>query len=157
MNLHATWRNGLLLVAVTIIQPEASAAATVDKAAIAKTIGANVAQIVAGLNAHDAVRTTAFDAPNIISMECGSPNMIGAKADRDGFSHGFAHDPSWRVGLIDETVDVAGSGDLAVYRGTYNEDNRIGGALMTHKTNFMAEFKHQNDGSWTMHWYIVAS
>ena len=37
---------------------------------------------------------------------------------------------------------------LAVYRGTYNEDNGLDGVLMTHRTNFLAEFKRQSDGSW---------
>jgi hypothetical protein len=77
--------------------------------------------------------------------------------DRGGFKMGFARDPDWKVSLIDETVDVAGNGDLAVYRGTYNEDNGHAGVLTTHKTNFIAEFKRQSDGSFKMVWYIVAN
>jgi hypothetical protein len=87
---------------------------SVDTAVIAETIKTDVAQLVAGINAHDAVKTTAYDAPNVISIECGSPSTIGVEADREGFKMGFAHDPLWRVSLIDETVDVASSGDLAV-------------------------------------------
>ena len=123
----------------------------------AQTIKAAVARIVGGLNAHDPVRTTADDAPDIVSMECGSPPVIGAKADREGFAEGFARDPHWKVSLIDETVDVASSGDLAVYRGSYNEDNSGEGMIMTHRTNFISEFKRQSDGSWKMAWYIVAN
>lgn len=133
------------------------AAAPVDTRAVAETIEKDVAQLVAGLNAHDADKTTAFDAPNVVSMECGSPSAIGAEVDREGFKAGFARDPHWRVSLIDEIVDVASSGDLAVYRGTYNEENVIGGVLMTHKTNFLAEFKHQSDGSWRIAWYAVSN
>lgn len=70
---------------------------------------------------------------------------------------GFARDPLWRVSLIDQTVDVARSGDLAVYRGTYNEDNGRAGVLMTHKTNFIAEFRRQSDGSWRIVWYSVSN
>ena len=69
---------------------------------------------------------------------------------------GFTRDPLWRVSLIDETVDVASSGDLAVYRGTYNEDNGLA-RLITHKTNFIAEFKRQSDGSWRIVWYSVSN
>jgi ketosteroid isomerase-like protein len=134
-----------------------TAAATVDTAAVAETIKANVAQLVAGLNAHDAFKTTAYDAPDIVSMECGSPSTIGLEADREGFKAGFAHDPLWKVSLIDETVDVASSGDLAVYRGTYNEDNSRAGVLVTHKTNFIAEFKRQGDGTWRIVWYSVSN
>jgi ketosteroid isomerase-like protein len=135
----------------------ATRAVSVDTAAIAETIKTDVAQLVAGLNAHDAAKTTAYDGPDIISMECGSPSTIGVKADREGFKTGFDHDPLWRVSLIDETVDVASSGDLAVYRGTYNEDNSRAGVLMTHKTDFIAEFKRQEDRSWRIVWYSVSN
>jgi ketosteroid isomerase-like protein len=158
MNLSAYWKPSLLLLAfVAAGTVSSTAVASVDTAAIAETIKTDVAQLVAGLNAHDAVKTTAYDSPNIISMECGSPSTIGVEADREGFKMGFAHDPFWRVSLIDETVDVASSGDLAVYRGTYNEDNSRAGVLMTHKTNFIAEFKRQSDGSWKIVWYSVSN
>jgi ketosteroid isomerase-like protein len=70
---------------------------------------------------------------------------------------GFAHNADWKVSLIDETVDVASSGDFAVYRGTYNEDSRSAGVPMTHKTNFIAEFKRQSDGQWRIVWYSVSN
>jgi ketosteroid isomerase-like protein len=136
---------------------QATRAASADTAAIAETIKTDVAQLVAGLNAHDAVKTTAYDAPDIISMACGSPSTVGIKADREEFRMNFDRDPLWRVSLIDETVDVASSGDLAVYRGAYNEDNSHEGALMTHKTNFIAEFKRQDDGTWKIVWYSVSN
>ena len=158
MNLSAFWKPSLLLLAF-------AAAGTVswtttmpaDQAAIAQTIKADVAQLVAGLNAHDAVKTTAYDAPDIVSIECGSPSTVGAEADREGFKTGFARDPLWRVSLINETVDVASSGDMAVYRGTYNEDHSRAGVLVTHKTNFIAEFKRQSDQSWKIVWYSVSN
>jgi ketosteroid isomerase-like protein len=157
MTLAASWKPTLLLLAfATGGSTSWTAAASVDAAVIAKTIKADVAQLVAGLNAHDPAKTTAYDAPNVISMECGSPSTVGIEADREGFKMGFARDPLWKVSLIDETVDVASSGDLAVYRGTYNEDNGRAGVLMTHKTNFLAEFKRQSDGSWKIVWYSVS-
>ena len=158
MNRSAYWKPSLLLLVFAAAGAASSiASVSVDTAVIAETIKADVAQLVAGLNAHDAVKTTAYDAPNIISMECGSPPTVGVEADREGFTMGFAHDPLWKVSLIDETVDVASSGDLAVYRGTYNEDNGRGGVLMTHKTNCIAEFKRPSDGSWRIVWYSVSN
>jgi ketosteroid isomerase-like protein len=158
MNFSAYWKSGLLLLACAAVGAASSTATkSVDTTAIAETIKVDVAQLVAGLNAHDAVKTTAFDAPNIISMECGSPSTVGAEADREGFKMGFAHDPMWKVSLIDETVDVASSGELAVYRGTYNEDNSRAGVLMTHKANFIAEFRREIDGSWRIVWYSVSN
>jgi ketosteroid isomerase-like protein len=158
MNFSAFWKPSLLLLSFAVAGTTArTAAMSVDKAAIAQTIKTDVAQLVAGLNAHDAVKTTAYDAPDIISIECGSAPAVGIDADREGFKTGFAQDPQWRVSLIDETVDVASSGDLAVYRGTYNEDHGRKGVLMTHKTNFIAEFKRQSDGSWKIVWYSVTN
>jgi ketosteroid isomerase-like protein len=158
MNLSAYWKPSLLLLAFAVAGTESSAAGvSVDTTVIAETIKTDVAQLVAGINAHDALKATAYDAPNIISMECGRPSTVGAEADREGFRLGFDHDRDWRVRLIDETVDVASSGDLAVYRGTYNEDSSSAGMPMTHKTNFIAEFKRQSGGAWKIVWYSVSN
>jgi ketosteroid isomerase-like protein len=154
MNLSAYWKPSLLLLAFAAAS--ATAAESVDTSVVAETIKTEVAQLVAGINAHDPAKATAYDALNVISMECDSPSTIGVEADREGFKAGFAHDPFWKVSLIDETVDVASSGDLAVYRGTYNEDGSRAGVLMTHKANFLAEFKRESDGSWRVVWYSVS-
>lgn len=158
MNAFACWGKVPLLIAFALAgTASAAAAGSNDPRAIADTIKRDVAQLVAGLNAHDPVRVTAFDAADVISMECGRPSTVGIDADREGFTNGFASNPAWRVRLIDETVDVADSGDLAVYRGTYHEDSRRAGKPMTHKTNFLAEFKRQRDGSWKIVWYSVTN
>ena len=154
----AYWKSSLLLFAVATVGTAVwTKAVANDQLGIAETIKAAVAQVVAGINAHDQIKTTAYDAPDIISMECGSPSTVGIEADREGFRLGFQHDPLWKVSLIDETVDVAGKGDMAVYRGTYNEDNGSNGVLMTHRTNFIAEFKRQSSGSWRIVWYSVSN
>ncbi len=145
-----------ILIALAALPALHAAETGADKSAIAKSIKADVAYVIAGINAHDVAKATAYDAPDVISMECGRPSTIGIEADREGFKLGFASHPYWKVSLIDETVDVAGSGDLAVYRGTYNEDNRRGDVLMTHKVNFIAEFRHQNDAAWKIVWYLVS-
>jgi ketosteroid isomerase-like protein len=154
----AYWKPSLLLFAAAALGTAVwTRAMAIDQAAIAETIKTDVAQLVAGINAHDAVQATAYDAPDVISMECGSPSTVGVEADREGFKQGFAHNADWKVSLIDQTVDVASSGDLAVYRGTYNEDSSSAGVPMTHKTNFIAEFKRQSDGQWRMVWYSVSN
>jgi ketosteroid isomerase-like protein len=158
MNSYAYWILSLLLVTFALVGTDSSvAAAQDDKTATEETIKRAVGQLVAGLNAHDVAKTTAYDTSNVISMECGSPSTIGIEADKEGFKMAFARDPDWRVSLIDETVDVSSSGDLAVYRGTYNEDNGRAGVLTTHKTNFIAEFKRQSDGSMKIVWYSVSN
>lgn len=158
MRLQASTGASLVGVAIAFAMSQPAMAEThISTEEASNTIKEDVAQIVAGLNAHDAVRTTAYDAEDIVAMECGSPAMVGVQADRDGFAMGFAHDPSWKVTLISEAVDVSRDGGLAVYRGTYNEDNGGANGVTTHKTNFIAEFKRQADGSWKMAWYIVAN
>ena len=46
-----------------------------SNAVIAQAIKADVAAIVAGINAHDVARATQFDASDIISMESGRPPL----------------------------------------------------------------------------------
>ena len=135
----------------------APAAAAPSKSAIAATIKADVAQMVAGINAHDVARATAFDAPDLVSMEGGRPPSIGAQADREGLGMAFKASPSWRLKLIGETVDVADAGDLAIYRSTYDEDSVEDGRPMTHRVNFVAGFRHEADGAWRVHWSVVAA
>jgi ketosteroid isomerase-like protein len=158
MNMAGNLRLGPIVIALCAVGfcPSQATAAD-DAAAVAATIKADVAQLIAGINARDVDKATAFDSPDVIFMECGSPPTVGVDADRSGFKEHFAQDPSWKVSLIDETVDLPRSEDLAIYRGVYNEDNRVAGALMTHKANFIAEFGRQNDGSWKMVWEIVSA
>lgn len=121
-------------------------------------IRADVAEIVAGINAHDPDRTTKFDAADVIGIEALNTPIMGVKADKDGFAAAFKESPSWRVGMIDETVDVADAGDMAVYRSTYHEDSTAAdGTPMTHKVSFLAGFKHDADGVWRLHWYVVCA
>jgi ketosteroid isomerase-like protein len=135
-----------------------SISAAPSKADIAAVIKADVAEIVAGINAHDPDRTTRFDAADVIGIEAFNAPIMGAKADKDGFAAAFKESPSWRVGMIDETVDVADAGDMAVYRSTYHEDSSAAdGTPMTHKVSFLAGFTHHADGAWRMHWYVVCA
>src|SRR5690349_4207042 len=108
-----------ILVAVFLISllvAGSAEAASVSKARIAETIKADVAQLIAGINAHDAEKATQFDAPDIGSMEAGRPPSGGGGADKEGLGMAFKYAPSWQVRLIDETVDVAEAGDMAIYR-----------------------------------------
>lgn len=135
----------------------APSAAAPSQAEIARTIKADVAEMVAGINAHDVARATAFDAPDLVSMESGRKPSFGAQADHDGLAMAFKYAPSWRLSLIDETVDVAKSGDMAVYRSTYNEDSTNNGVAMTHTVNFIAGFERQSDGGWKVAWSVVCA
>ena len=145
-----------LVAAVLAATPaDASTHHLTTPAAIAGQIKADVAEIVAGINAKDIDKATKFDAPDLISMESMRAPSIGAKADRDGLSMTFKYAPSWHLSLIDESVDVATAGDMAVYRSTYNEDSLRDGVPYTHKGNYIAGFRRDPDGMWRVHWSVV--
>lgn len=135
-----------------------SAAATItSNERIERTIKADVAEMVAGINAHDVARATQFDAPGIVTMESGRTPSTGVDADRQGMGMAMQHTPSWRLTMLDETVDVASARDMAIYRGTYNEDSNDSGVPMTHVVNFIADFHKQHDGSWKVEWSVVCA
>jgi ketosteroid isomerase-like protein len=127
-----------------------------SRSTIASQIKADVAEIVAGINAKDIDKATKFDAPDLISMESMRAPSFGAKADRVGLSMAFKYAPSWHLTLMDETVEVAKAGDIAIYLGTYAEDSMRDGVPYTHKGNYIAEFRHDPDGMWRVHWSIIA-
>ncbi len=124
---------------------------------VASQIKSDVAQIVAGINGKDIDRATKFDAPDLISMESMRPPSYGAKADREGLSMVFKYAPAWHLRMIDEAVDVAKSGDMAMYRSTYDEDSARDGAPYTHKVNYIAGFRRDADGMWRVHWSVVCA
>lgn len=126
------------------------------QSAIAARIKAEVAEIVAGINSKNIDEATKFDAPDLVSMESGREPSVGAKSDRDGLSMAFKYAPNWHLGMIDETVDVSKSGDMAVYRGTYGEDSLRDGVAFTHKGDYIAGFRRDPDGQWRVHWSVVS-
>jgi ketosteroid isomerase-like protein len=146
----------LLLAAVSRTPDHGSIRGQATQSKIAAQIKADVAEIVAGINAKDIQRATKFDAPDLVSMESMRAPSIGAKADHDGLSMTFKYSPSWHLSLVDETVDVAKAGDMAVYRSTYNEDSLHDGVPFTHTGNYLAGFRRDPDGMWRVHWSVVS-
>ena len=144
-----------IVIALSCTSAFASTHQQPSQSAIASQIKADVAEIVAGINSKDIDKATKFDAPDLISMESMRAPSFGAKADRDGLSMAFKYAPSWHLSLIDEAVDVAKSGDMAVYRSTYSEDSMRDGVPYTHKGNYVAGFRRDPDGIWRVHWSVV--
>jgi ketosteroid isomerase-like protein len=134
----------------------ALAAPQESQAAIASKIKAEVAEIVAGINTKDIDKATKYDAPDFVSIESGREPSVGAKADHDGLAMAFKNSPDWHLSLIDESVDVAKAGDMAIYRGTYAEDSKHDGVPYTHKGDYVAGFKRDADGKWRVHWSVVS-
>jgi len=127
-----------------------------DRSTLSETIKAQVRDIVTGINTHNPALATKHDAPNIVVIEDGQQNTTGVAADLDGFKQALAAAPTWRVSLIDEIVDVPQSGDMAVYRSTYNEDSMHDNVPFTHKVNFISGWSRHETGAWMMDWYVVS-
>ena len=146
----------VLIAAAAASSAGAATHHTASQVAIAAQIEADVATIVAGINSKDIAKATKFDAPDLVSMESGREPSQGAKADHDGLAMTFKYAPSWHLTKVDETVDVSKSGDMAVYRGTYDEDSMRDGVPYTHRGNYIAGFRHDADGKWRVHWSVVS-
>lgn len=144
-------------LAALLLCASPSGASVQTNAGIARTIKADVAEMVAGINAHDVARATQFDASDIVSMESGRPPSAGLDSERQGLGMAMQHSPTWHLTMLDETVDVAHAGDMAIYRGAYNEDSTNDGVPMTHVVNFIAGFVKQHDGSWKIEWSVVCA
>ncbi len=155
-SLFALLRCGSLALAVCLAAC-ATRSAAFDRMTAADTIKHQVAEIIAGINAHDVDRATQFDAPDIVSMESMRAPSVGIAAEREGLATAFKYSPSWHLQLIDETVEVASAGDMAIYRSTYNEDSIVHDVPMTHKVNFVADFQRQPDNSWRVVWSLVCA
>jgi len=148
---------GLILASLAACDTIASNTVATDTAKIEAAVKADIHQLVIDYNAHDAAKAAARDAPDYISMFHGVPNAIGPAADRANMEKQMT-DPATRFELMDEVVDVAASGDLAVYRATYrfhftNPETRT---VATETGNWIAGYKTQPDGSLKLAWSIGA-
>ena len=147
--------SALILVGLCCAPGHASVHHQAGKSAIASRIKAEVADEIAGINTHDPARATAHEAKDTISMENGRPPVVGKAVYEQGLAMVFKREPAWRLRLIDESVDVAKAGDMAIYRSTYREDSARNGVPFTHIGNYVAGFKRDADGLWRVHWSVV--
>jgi len=147
-----------LLLLISLPSPATRAAIhyQASQSSIASLIKAEVADEIAGINGKDAAKATAHEAEDTIAMESGRPPIIGKQVYEQGLAMVFKHQPEWRLRMVDESVDVAKAGDMAVYRSTYDEDSARDGVPYTHRGNFIAGFKRDPAGIWRIHWSVVA-
>ena len=128
-----------------------------DTGKIADAVKADVTQLMTDYNAHDATKSASHMASDGVSMFHGAPNTVGPAAVEAAEKQGFTADPTLKVTLADQTVDVAASGDMAVFHSTYvatftDPKTKKAG---TDKGNFLAGYKQQADGSWKQEWSVV--
>jgi ketosteroid isomerase-like protein len=130
----------------------------VDTDSIATLIKADEARLIADFNAHDAARVASHDAPDVVQMAHGGPNLVGPAADLAANQTSFADDPSQHFAIADESVDVAAAGDMAIYRSTYvyHLADPKTKKPTTENGNYVAGYKRQPDGSWKIAWSVVS-
>jgi len=129
----------------------------VDTGKIADAVKADEAQLVADFNAHDAAKVVSHDAPDVFQMGHGTPNVVGPAADLAANKTLLA-DPAQNFAVSGATVDVAASGDMAVYRSSYvyNFTDPKTKKPATESGNYLSGYKLQPDGSWKMEWSDIS-
>lgn len=105
---------GALALALASCSPPASEAPGVDRQAIASEVESKVASIIAAVNADDVEGTIQFNAPDYEFYSHGLPNVVGAAVARANIEAMLA-DPAIRLAVGKARIDVAQSGDMAVY------------------------------------------
>ena len=136
-------------------KPAATAAADTTK--LADAVKADADQLVTDFNARDAAKAISHDAPGIVGMFHGAPNLVGPDADLANTKQQMS-DPAMKLAVSNEAVDVAASGDLAVYRATYAytfTDPKTKKPT-TETGNWLIGYKPQADGSWKITWDVIS-
>jgi ketosteroid isomerase-like protein len=156
---HAAIAAALLASAALVgCEKKAAAPAAVDKAKIAEAVKADANAMIAAFNARDAEKAVSHDAPGMIGMFHGTPNVVGAEEDMKMTKQQFAENAVANVKLSNETVDVADSGDMAIYRASYafsGEDPKTKKAI-NETGNWVVGYQKQADGAWKIAWNVVS-
>src|SRR5689334_12193238 len=147
----------LLLPLLITACAKTDTAKPVDAAKIADAVKADAEQLAAQLNAKDLDKAVAHDAPDIVVMFHGAPNTKSADEDRTS-TKAILADPAFHLELTDATVDVAKSGDMAVYHATYaaTQTDAKTKQPATEHGNMLAVYKLQADGSWKIAQQVIS-
>lgn len=158
MKRYAALGSAIVIAGMVSLSGCSKPAEKADTAKIADAIKADVKELVAAFNAHDAAKAVSHDAPDVVAMFHGSPNVVGAEADL-ALTKQQLTDPAAKVEVSGESVDVAASGEMAVYRATYSYTmtDPTTKKLVTEPGNWLLGYKTQPDGSWKIAWNVVSS
>ena len=137
-----------LLAACQQAAPPAAADTAPDTAKVAAEVRAVAAEIIAAYNAHDAKKTAAYDAPDYLGLNHGTPVLHGEQADADSMAD-LMKDPANRFTLGEPAVIVAKSGDMAVFNAPYDSawTDPKSHRLMAEKGTWIGVFTRQGDGT----------
>lgn len=142
-----------LATAVACSQPAPAAAPPpsaplADTADVAAQVKAAIKTQVDAYGARDVARAASILADDVVLHFHGAPNVVGKAAAMAGIKEQMA-DPSLKLAVADESVDVATAGDMAVYSATYTFTftSPATKTTTTEMGNWVAVFKRQADGT----------
>jgi len=120
-------------------------------------VKADANQLVADLNARDAAKAVAHDGADIVNMQHGAANYVGVDADL-ATTKLMVSDPNFKLAVSNESVDLAASGDLAVYHATYTYTftSPASKAAASETGNLLLGYKKQSDGKLKLSWTVLS-
>jgi ketosteroid isomerase-like protein len=142
-------------LAISVVVAMAAVAGGASAGPASDTVMADVHQLIAQFNAHDAAGAVSHDAPDFVGMFHGTPNYIGPAGDL-AITKAQLADPAAKVVVTDERVDA--SGDLAVYRSTYAftyTDPKTKAVTVEHG-NWLLGYRLEPDKTWKVIWSSVS-
>jgi ketosteroid isomerase-like protein len=147
----------VMAASLSACQKPGPAKPAIDTAKVAEAVKADVAQLVTDFNAKDVTKAVAHDAPGMVGMFHGAPNIVGPEQDM-ALTKVQVSDPLAKIAVANETVDVASSGDMVVYRATYtyNLTDPKTKAAAVETGNWLLGYKLQPDGIWKIAWNVVS-
>jgi ketosteroid isomerase-like protein len=136
----------------TSVRQDYDRAAAADKQVITAEVKAAIRTQLDGYAAHDPVKAASIAADDMLGMFHGEPNLLGRDAVLGQIKAQMA-DPALKLEVSDETVDVAASGDMAVYHAIYHFTftNPATKQPAVEVGNWVAVFTRQPDGTMKMH------
>lgn len=134
-----------------------NSAPAADGAKAADEVKTNMAAMVAAFAARDADKAVSWDAPDFVGMFHGMANVTGQEGDRALTKEQVA-DPAMKFAVGEPVIDVAASGDLAVWRATYSY-TYTDPATKQPKTevgNWVVGWKRDHGGAMKEAWGVVS-
>lgn len=144
-------------VAALALLAGCNTAPAADSAKVGDEVKANMTEMVAAFAARDADKAVSWDAPDFVGMFHGTPNVSGKEGDLALTKQQVA-DPAMKFSVSDEKIDVAASGDLAVWRATYSYSytDPVTKQPKTEVGNWVVGWKRQADGTMKEAWGVVS-
>ncbi len=141
-------RPAALSLVLVLAACSADAPAAVDRAAVAAEVKAAIRTQIDAYAARDPQKAISIASPDMLGMFHGEANNVGRDAVLAQIKAQMA-DPAVKLEASDETVDVAASGVMAVYRAVYRFTftNPATGQPAVETGNWVAVFTRQADGS----------